>query len=426
MMKPVHIAGGPAMLLNPFRSAAALRRIQERKLRRLVRHAYGHVAHYRETMDGLGLKPDDIRTLEDLPRLPILTKTRLQALPAKAKTADNIDLSRGRVFTTSGTSGLPLSVFISLAELTTRNLICARTNMAAGIQPWDKVGVIMGDLAVNNRKGIRQRLGIWRRHEVSSWLGPDVWIEEFTRFRPTALIGRVSTLTILGQALRDRGLESLKPRVILSSAEMLDEVSRRFLIDTFGSRVVDHYGCFETGCVAWECARCGGYHYNADALIMEVLGPDGRPVAPGEPGDVIVTNLFNFTMPFIRYRQEDIVVPSAKPSRCGRNFPLLDRLDGRRDDQIVRPDGRRIPPQAVYHVMIPVPAVRRWQVVQETVDRVVVRVEPLEGFGPAAVAILVKTMQTLIGSDIAVEVVTVDRIESDPARKTRTISSRVG
>ncbi len=214
--------------------------------------------------------------------------------------------------------------------------------------------------------------------------------------------------------------------MIISSAETLDPASRAFFAETFGSKIIDHYGCFEAGCAAWECPRCGGYHLNADVLIVEVLGPDGHPVSAGEPGEVVVTNLHSYAMPFIRYRQEDLVVPSDRPSKCGRHFPLLERLEGRRDDQIVRPDGRRIPPQAVYHVMIPVPAVRRWQVVQETIDRVIVRIEPLPGFGPEAERVLIETMQKLIGNDIGVEVVRVERIAVDPNKKTRVVSSKVG
>ncbi|MBN1939642.1 MAG: phenylacetate--CoA ligase family protein [Candidatus Aminicenantes bacterium] len=424
-MNPLHLASGPAMLRRPFQPAASLRRLQERKLRRLIGHAYAHVAHYRETMDGLGLKPGDIRTLDDLRRLPLLDKIRLQSLPETAKTADNIDLGRCLRFTTSGTSGRPLTVYFTRRDFAVRNLNCARTYVAAGARPWDKIGLISGDLVVNNRKTLRQRAGLWRRHEVSSWLGPDVWIEEMLREKPDVLIGRVTTLSILGQALKDRGIDGLRPRLIISSAETLDPASREFFQETFGSRVVDHYGCFEAGCAAWECPRCGGYHLNADVLIVEVLGMDGHPVPPGESGEVVVTNLHSYAMPFIRYRQEDLVVPSARPSKCGRRFPLLDRLEGRRDDQIVRPDGRRIPAQSVYHVMIPVPAVRRWQVVQESVERVVVRVEPLPGFGIEAERILVETMQTLIGKDIRVEVVQVDKIETDPNKKTRVVTSLI-
>jgi phenylacetate-CoA ligase len=130
-------------------------------------------------------------------------------------------------------------------------------------------------------------------------------------------------------------------------------------------------------------------------------------------------------MPFLRYRQEDIVVPSAKPSACGRSFPLIDRIDGRRDDQLVLPGGRKVPPQAVYHVMIPVPDVRRWQVVQETPSRIVVRVEPREGFGPEAIRVLVETMGRLVGEGIAVEVVVVPAIEARPGEKVRAVNSKV-
>lgn len=424
-MKIPDLLLGPGLLLNPFRSPAGLRRVQERKLRRLVRHAYEHVAHYREAMDERGLRPDDIRGLEDLARLPILTKERLQSLPVEAKTADNVDLGHCREFMTSGTTGLPLRFYVTARDLTYRNLVCARTHKAAGIGPRDKIAVIAGDLKVNRRVSFRQRLGLWRRREISSWLGPDAWIEEMLSWKPTAIIGRVTTLRILGERMRDRGIDGIRPRIILSSAEMLDDGSRRFFRETFGSRVVDHYGCFETGCAAWECRVCGGYHVNADFIILEALAPDGRPARPGEPGEVIVTNLHNLAMPFIRYRQGDDVVPSAKPARCGRGFPLLDRIDGRRDDRIVRLDGRRIPPQAVYHVLIPVPGVRRWRVEQNVPGRVTVLVEPREDFGPQAERVLVDTMQTLIGKDMAVDVVLVERFEADPARKTRTITVRI-
>jgi len=410
-----------AQRLGPGRLA----KLQSDKLGRLIRHSYAHVPYVRETLDARGIKPGDIGRIEDIRLLPLADKSFYQSLTLRERTADNLPIERCRTFQTSGTIGLPLRFHMTRRDFTLRNLNSARAYLASGYRPRQKMAVLAGDRLVNTKRSWNERLGFWRRREISSWKDPGQWLDELESWKPHVLVGRVTTLVLLAEAVRKRQRASLRPERVFASAEVLDDASRDCLASTFGCPVLDFYVTFEGGCLAWECPTCGGYHMNADMLIIEVLR-DGNPVSPGEEGEVVITNLHAYAMPLIRYRQGDSVVLSRKTPRCGRGLPLLDRIYGRKEDFIVLRSGRRIPPQAIPHVFIPVPGVGRWQVVQPSVDRLRILIEPREDFGESARRLLREEMKKLLREDVRLEIIEVESLQRDRAAKFRPIVSEVG
>ncbi|OGD27395.1 MAG: hypothetical protein A2Y56_03365 [Candidatus Aminicenantes bacterium RBG_13_63_10] len=405
-------------------SPARLAKLQAEKLGRLLRHACGHVPYVRRMFDSQGVVPEDIARVEDLSRLPLTDKSFYQSLTPRERGADDIRAERCKTFQTSGTTGLPLRFHMTRRDFTMRNLNSARAYLASGYKPRQRMAVLAGDRQVNEKRSWNERLGLWRRREISSWKDPEQWLDELESWKPHVLVGRVTTLVLLAEAARRRTRSVFAPRRVFASAEVLDDPSRSLLASTFGCPVLDFYFTFEGGCLAWECPACGGYHMNTDMVLIEVIR-DGKPVSPGEEGEVVITNLHSYAMPLIRYRQGDSVVLSGKEPRCGRGLPLLDRIYGRKEDLLVLRSGRRIPPQAVPHVFIPVPGVGRWQVVQTAVDRLTIFVEPKEGFDRAARLLLREEMMKLLREDIHLEIIEAESLQRDPSAKFRPIICEV-
>jgi phenylacetate-CoA ligase len=256
-------------------------------------------------------------------------------------------------------------------------------------------------------------------------VSPDVWLSEVSRWRPHAIMGYVNVLRLFGESVLQAGGAGISPRLVFTTSELLDEGSRSFLGSVFKAPVFNIYASAEAGCMAWECPRCGAMHISSDTVVFEVL-KDGHPVGAGEEGEVVVTNLHSYTMPFIRYRQGDLARMSARQPACGRNLPLLDAIEGRQDDCIVLPEGRRISYSPFYYCVQSTPGLRRWRIVQEDLHTLRVELEPGPGFDPAARAVIAANLRNVVGLDMAITVDVVASLTPEPGRKFRSVSSRVG
>jgi phenylacetate-CoA ligase len=413
------------MVRRPWIAPSALSKIQERKLRKLVRHAYENVPYYHELFAHAGVVPEDIRGLEDLHLIPPTSKEVLHELPLSERIAGNVDLNACQAFTTSGTSGIPLTSYFTAYDATMKNLSWIRGFLSSGARLSDKMAAFVGRERVRSTRSWYEYLHLWRRKEISSWDAPSSWVADLRAWKPRILLGYVMTLRILGEYIRDRGIRDIKPGLILHSSALLDSASRSFLQSVFECPIVDFYGSDEAGCIAWECERCGGYHVSLDTALVEVLN-EGKPVSPGGDGEVVVTNLHSYAMPFIRYRQEDVVTVSGRKPACGRTFPLLESVRGRNDDFIVLRSGRRISPHPLYHSIDPVPGIKRWRIVQETWDRLRVEIEPAEGFSETQRTLLEANLRRVLKEGIELEIARVPRIDLHPSRKFRAVSSRLG
>jgi len=416
-----YLLGG--LWLNQWKSPQALKRIRDRKLRKLVAHAHDRVPFYRAIFEDRKIRPRDIRTAADLAALPLISKGDLQGLPAKEKLAAGCRPGDGRSFLTSGTTGRPLEVFYSRRDWTVVNFGLARAFFAMGMKPWHRLASFVGKEAPGKSKKWYEYLGVWRGLDLSSWEEPHSWIAALRRFRPNVLVGYVMTLRILGEAVRNEGMGDWTPDLIISGSGVLDDFSRRFLASVFTCPVRDYYASFEAGTIAWECPGCGGYHLSSDTVVVETLA-DGKPAPPGETGEVVITNLENYAMPFLRYRQEDEAVLSAARPECGRGLPLLERINGRADDCVVLSDGRKIPSQPFYYSIEPVRGVKRWKVVQEDLLTIRVDIEPGPEFTADSRRLIERNLRKVVGG-MTVHVSLVPSIVVHPSRKFRQVASLV-
>lgn len=326
------------------------------RLRGLLDHAGTHVPFYRRLLGEAGIRAGDVRSLADLPRVPVTTKAALRAAGLEQTTADNLPARRWWPTITSGSSGMPLQFRFDLAAEDTRLATFLLALEWAGVGVWDVEVKIAspfrdalwryppaGRLSLVGRRmllGQRAcRLEVPRptpedlQRLVREGVGRRTW---FMRAFP-------SVLAVLGDQMLRTGSElSTYPKAIIARGETLTAVRRATIEQAFRHPVVDHYACNEMAHVAQSCpAGSAGLHVLGDRVIVSVVREDGRPAAPGEQGRVLLTDLENAVMPFINYEVGDLATVGA-PCACGRGLPRLAAIDGRKSEMLRLPGGDRI------------------------------------------------------------------------------------
>lgn len=393
-----------------------LQALQNKKLRRLVRHAYDRVPFYRKRFRSANLYPDEIRNVDDIRRLPIITREEILSERHSIIATGNTDDHLQRL--TSGSTGHPLRILRDSRNVDRHFGSGLRNLYLLGVMPWfkaariirgesddqrDTVGLEWGSALRNIRKVVLgpwlPRLRVPRSRTLTFRQNVTEVAPELLRFQPDFLITRPSYLMNLGEWFEGNA-EKLRIPKIQCEAEYLSQNSRSMIERTFGGDVYNSYGSTEFGMLGCEC-RQHSLHIFSDHHILEVL-KDGEPVAAGERGDVIVTGLDNEIMPLIRYELGDVAIPEdAIRCPCRSSFPRLRNIEGRKYDGLVLPGGTRVSPAEIIDYAESVVGLKRYQVIQETVKRVVLRITEKD---TNASATLVTYLRKLFGSDLTVDI----------------------
>ncbi len=398
-----------------------VRRIQERRLRRIVTHAYHRVPFYRRWFDDAGVRPEQIDRLDDLARLPILTKKVMREVPP-----DDLFDSQARredcfLTETSGSTGQPTRIYKDI------NAIFSVAGWGSpmmvtrwlGLRGWRMMTLLVRDEHSIERAMMRALPRfLLRIEEGDALVDPADQIAHLEAFRPDLVISYPSTLRNLALYARDRGLTPYQPQAIIWSAEVLDAPSRTLIQSVFRSELFAAYGSTEAGLIGMECAHHRGIHVISTRTIAEVLRA-GAPAPPGEPGDVVVTDLTNFASPIIRYAGlGDAARWSAARCPCGRALPLLAMIEGRRVDSFVLPDGRIIHPYTLTLAMQNIPGILQYQLVQEEPDHVRVLLARIATDGQGAAAGITGALKDILGPEVSIDVTTVSSIPLAPGERT--------
>ena len=389
-----------------------LRALQWRRLQRLIGHAHAHSPFYRARFATLGLTPADIRDPADFARLPVTTREDLRA--PDDLIADGFE--RARLFSsiTSGSTGQRTTTYFDThAWLLGKHLLKLRARQACGVRLGDRIALFQEGDPGNGAPRLFGRLCTFTVHRP-----PAEILEAVLRFAPTVLYGFPGHLLRLGLAAGGR----LRPRLVFTSSELLDPGTRKRLGEVFGAIVLDIYGCTEVKEVAWQCPEAGGYHVNADWILVEMVA-EGRAGA-AKAGRIVVTPLFNHAMPLLRYDVGDRGQLADRLCPCGRGLPLLCPTFGRDVDYFRLADGSEITPYDMTCAIEQVPGMLRYQIVQRAVDRVEVRVMANHEFGePSRAAIRCALKPVLHG--LEPEVRLVPDFEHEPSGKFRIVKSEL-
>ena len=394
--------------------------LQDEKLRRLVRHAYRNVPYYRRRMKDAKITPQDIRGQRDLHKLPFLTKTDVREHIYFDILSENHDKNQVLRITTSGSTGEPFVCYADRAQLEFRWAATLRSQEWTGYQFGDPcVRLWHQTLGMSKSQAIRERLDaqLTRRKFIPVFeMSDDKLLEmaqEIASHKPVLMDGYAEALDFLAHYLKNHGSVSVRPKALMSSAQTLPESSRALIEEAFGCKVFDKYGSREFSGIAYECEAHSGHHVVGEGYIVEILR-DGEPAAPGEVGEVVITDLNNYCMPFIRYRIGDlaVAVDQSQPCRCGRGLPLMGNIEGRVQSIIQGTDGRYVPGTFFAHYLKEFDhAIVRFQVVQEEQGAMTFSVVKGGRYSDDTLQEILATFREYLGSDMKIDVEFVENVE---------------
>jgi phenylacetate-CoA ligase len=404
-----------------WRSPEAIRTRREARLRRLARAAV-RTPHYAELFRELRLDPERLAEPGQLARLPPLDKAVLHAAEENRMLAEPIE----RLFpvTTSGSTGQPTRVYRSPRDQAQVSALWARVLHAYGHRFMDRQVNISTGAAVARKGPVAslRRLGVLPEiHHLSSFEPLERQIETLCELRPRTFSAYAMSLELIAEALVERRITDIRPRLVFSAAMPLSDKGRELAEQAFGVTPFDVYVAAELGTLGWECpVERGTLHLNDDMQIVEILDQNDEPLPDGETGQVVVTQLCCLAQPLLRYRLGDLAARIPGRCACGRGLARISPVQGRSRHVIRMPDGRVIYGMMVSKVVKPYQQVRRWQLRQTSGDRVRLLVVPLPTWRPS-VGDALRTELNERFPGLTFDVVPVEDIPLAPTGKFQTI-----
>jgi phenylacetate-CoA ligase len=402
--------------------ADRLAALQLQQLQSLVADTYAHVPLHRRRLDAAGVAPDAIRTLADLTRLPTMSKTLVRTTPPGELVAEGVDPAACDVVLTSGSTGMPLRMLRGGHEVAWHRAAGLRILRELGFRWTDRTLEIR---AVLGPTFLVQRFGVAPKRWVSIHEPLAAQLRAINEFRPQVICAAASNLHDLAVELLATGVTPPPVRLIINDAESLIPTTRALVARAFGVAPYDVYGLVELSNFAFECERHDGMHVTADTHLVEIVGDDGRPLPPGSQGRIVCTDLVARTMPMLRYETGDWGALALDPCPCGRTFPRLVDLVGREGDVVLLPDGRRLYWPYFHETFARYADLERYQVIQESLERIRVRVLASDGQRTAVTDRLRADLAAVLPAAVRVEFEPWEAEPFDPERKYRPVLSKV-
>lgn len=409
-----------------------LKALQFKKLKDLLVHADTYIPFYTKRFSEAGFDPKKMTGIEDMNVLPLLTKEEIrQNLDDMKWNASPGGLQR---YNTGGSSGKPLVFYFDRRRQAYDAAARALTHQWWGCDIGDKELYLWGSpLEITKQdkiKDLRDKITndlLISAFEISEEQIPEI-VEKIKNFEPKCVFGYPSTVALFCQMAEKQGydLTNIGVQVAFSTAEVLYDSQREIIGRFFGGvPVVDCYGSREGGFVCHECEH-GKYHVIDSNYIVEYL-KDGAPVEPGENGEVVLTHLDAWGMPFIRYRTGDVAQPDDSECKCGRTWSIIKNIKGRTTDFIVTPDGRWQHALSLIYVVRDIEGVDEFKIIQHTVEDIEVLVKIHENLYPSdGNSRIVAGIKKRMGDAVNVSVELVSSIPRDASGKYRYVVSKVG
>jgi phenylacetate-CoA ligase len=408
-------------------SASELERYCNQKLSTFIESCYSRVPYVSACMKCAGVTPAEIQTPADLARLPIMTKAVVRQHRQGLRSTAAGKLSK---FSTGGSTGEPLVFDLSKRRIASR--VACRQRVAQ----WWGLSVGHPELALWGSP-IELTRQDWAR-KVRDWLMATRLLPAFDMTEAAMaryldimeqghweqIFGYPSSLYQLclyarkqGRALRRAGI-----RVVFVTSEVLFPYQRELISEMLGCPVANGYGGRDSGFIAHECPQ-GGMHILTDAVIVEVVDPQGRPLPPGEPGEIVATDLYSEEAPFLRYATGDVGALSTRQCGCGRALPLIERIVGRSNDCIMAPDGRNIHDLALVYPLREIEGIDSFRIHQLTIKQLHVQIVRNEHFRGDSEEKLRKSWRALLRAPVEITFEYLPRLLADRSGKFRHIIS---
>ncbi len=361
--------------------------LQKARLIALCKHAEKKSSYYHSRISVKILDPEN--SLDAiLATLPLLTKDLVsehyQSLVINSAGQENIKKSTG------GSTGKPFRFELDYGSYIKREAVMWRGYGWAGytygqraLYLWGADGGVTG--AARKLKD-RMYHRFYNRKMLNSFALNEHnmadYLKGINQYKPSVIVSYVNPIYILSQYIIDNDISVHAPQRILTGAEPLYEFQREIIQKAFRCKVMNTYGCREFMLIGAECEQQDGLHINSDHLIVETLNDQGESVID-EEGDVVITDLFNYGMPFIRYKNGDRAILSSTKCTCGNPSPLIKEIKGRKLDAIKAPNGSILPGEFFPHLLKDIGAIKKFQVVQNCLEELELSVVQAETLQPA-------------------------------------------
>jgi phenylacetate-CoA ligase len=330
---------------NQFLPAGELEDLAWRKLKALLEYAGRHVPYYSELFEREGIDPASFDGPSDISRIPLLTREAI--LGAKSGMISKDPLRRGYPSRGKGDKGPAGDLWCDVSSAPLRRAAAMRGYRWTGFDIGCRQALLWG-FPAGRPPGEKIRAGARNFFNnilpMSSFdMSPQAmkrYAAKLKRFRPRVVTGYPSALAALARFCLDNRVSLPPPKAVVTGGESLLAHQRELIGQAFGAEVYDRYGSREFSIIAHECPGHRGLHLFSDLFHVELLGEDGRPVRRGERGELAVTDLSNFYMPFIRYRTGDFAAAAPAACSCGRTLPLIESLERSADEEVVAAEGK--------------------------------------------------------------------------------------
>jgi phenylacetate-CoA ligase len=362
------------LYLNQWLSKERLEKLQQDKLVRLLKHAAVNVPYYSRIIRQIGLEPEKLAQPENFQLLPYLTK---EVIRNNIRDLISTYLSDNSIFKnrTSGSTGEALFFYTDTRSIDYRKASVFRNKKWVGYTNGDKEVMIWGSpIDINKYKTLRNRLHslITGSYMISAYEMSkdkmDQYIVLINKFKPRIIVSYPSILEVFAEHCQKKNASFPSLTGIITSAETLFPDQRKLFESVFNVKVFNRYGCREVGDIAQECGEHSGLHLNSDRILMEIIDEHGQPCRSGQIGEIYITDLDNYGMPFIRYQIGDRAAWSPEICPCKRGLHLLSHVDGRSLDVVMGPNGNRIGGTFWTILFKKRPGVKQFQLIQERMD----------------------------------------------------------
>lgn len=414
---------------NQWRSLEEIRGGQWDEAKRLLAYASVHVPFYRRWFSQRGLRLEQFLSFADFSRLPIVGRDDINREP-QAMRADPL---RGKSLSksTGGSTGQPLALDYTRESYEWRRAMTLRGYGWAGYHEGERAAFLWGASLLGQgtrRTDLKTRLhrSLLRQKYFNVFdLSPATmrrYVDEMRRFRPRHLVGYARQVFYFADFIEAERLVPPRLESVLLGAEKTTNEEKERIRTVFDCEVYDTYGSREFMLIGSECREHRGLHESSENLYVEIVRGD-RPALPGEVGEVVVTDLHNYAMPFIRYRIGDLARRSTRACPCGRGLPLIEDVEGRLTDVIVTPSGKVLTGLFFPHLMKEFRAVERYQVVQPESARLLVRLVAPTGDEQALRAAIERQVRHVVGEGMAIDFEFTREIALGPSGKFYTTRS---
>ena len=411
---------------SQYESREDIERQQWEQAKQMVKYAYANCPFYTKKYDAAGFHPDQLVNRKDMERVPVLSKAEIQE---HAEDMIGVHIPKDSIISnyTGGSTGSPLRLYHDKKRMEQRLAGTMRHDRWGGRDVGDRLACIWGapvDFQGAGSWKARLRNTLYERllyldttHMTKATM--ESFVKQLVRYKPQYYLAYANAISLFARYIEQTGGARFPlPRAIYTSAEVLTAENRELIERVFGCPVFDNYGCREVSTIASECEKHNGMHVNAESVLLEII-KDGKAVADGELGEIVVTDLHNRVMPLIRYRVGDAGVAMEQSCSCGRGLPMMRMAAGRTTDFIVTPEGALVSGVVLSTYLITkLKNIRQVRFVQKQVETLLIQLVP-EGDQDIDSGQVKQLAAQYLGNSIQVELEQVGAIEAEKSGKFR-------